>query len=199
MQDRNRPKTAAEIAAYTVGEPRSHDGPVRLAEYDAGWPGLFLREEARIRGALGDTAVRLEHVGSTSVPGLCAKPIIDMVLEVPDSSDEPAYVTPLEPHGYALRIREPDWWQHRMLEGPDTQVHLHVFTRGCSEILRMLRFRDHLRANPADRMLYEKKKRELAARDWAYVQNYADAKTDVVEEILARAEAAVPGSSGSVG
>ena len=189
MEDRNRPKTAAEIAAYTVGEPRSHDGPVRLVEYDAGWPGLFLREEARIRGALGSTAVRLEHVGSTSVPGLCAKPIIDMVLEVPDSSDEPAYVTPLESHGYALRIREPDWWQHRMLEGPDTQVHLHVFTQGCSEVLRMLRFRDHLRANPSDRMLYEKKKRELAARDWAYVQNYADAKTDVVEEILARAEA----------
>jgi len=147
---------------------------------------------------LGETAIRVEHVGSTSVPGLSAKPVIDLVMEVPDSSDEPAYVAPLESQGYALRIREPDWWEHRMLEGPDTDVHLHVFTLGCPEIERMLRFRDHLRANPSDRELYEAKKRELASREWVYIQNYADAKTDVIAEIIARAGAAPSDASSSV-
>ncbi len=73
-----------------------------------------------------------------------------------------------------------------MLKGPDTDVNLHVFTVGCQEVDRMLKFRDHLRANPSDRKLYEATKRELASREWAYIQNYADAKTDVVEEIIAR-------------
>ena len=85
-----------------------------------------------------------------------------------------------------LRIREPDWFEHRVFKGPDTNVNLHVFSAGCPEIDRMLRFRDWLRSNEADRELYERTKRELAAQEWAYVQDYADAKTAVVEEIVAR-------------
>jgi GrpB-like predicted nucleotidyltransferase (UPF0157 family) len=138
---------------------------------------------------LGATVTRIEHVGSTSVPGLAAKPIIDIVMEVIDSNDESAYVAPLEPHGYQLRIREPDWYAHRVLKGPDTDINLHVFTVGCSEVVRMLKFRDHLRATPSDRRLYEATKRELAKRHWAFVQNYADAKTEIIETILARASA----------
>jgi GrpB-like predicted nucleotidyltransferase (UPF0157 family) len=180
------PTTEAEIEAYTVGGARRLDGPVPLAEYDPAWPNLFTREAARIKQLLGETAKRIEHVGSTSVPGLAAKPIIDIVMEVRDSSDEDAYVAPLESHGYELRIREPNWYEHRVLKGPDTDVNLHVFTVGCVEVTRMLRFRDHLRRNPADQKLYEDTKRELAKRKWAYIQNYADAKTGVIEAILAR-------------
>lgn len=129
----------------------------------------------------------LEHVGSTSVPGLSAKPIIDMVMAVTDSSDEAPYVKPLEEKGYTLRIREPDWYEHRLLKPPDVPGNLHVFSAGCPEIEQMLLFRDWLRAHAEDRLLYEATKRGLAARTWKYTQNYADAKSEVVQAILARA------------
>lgn len=163
------------------------DGPVTLAESDPAWPRLYEREAARVRSALGDRVVLLEHVGSTSVPGLAAKPRIDMLLAVPDSGDEPAYVPPLEAAGYELRLREPGWHEHRLLRGPDTDINLHVFSRGSTEIGQMLLFRDWLRTHPDDLALYEATKRELGARTWQYVQDYADAKTAVVDEILARA------------
>jgi GrpB-like predicted nucleotidyltransferase (UPF0157 family) len=171
----------------TIGEPWRVDGPISLSEYDPGWPSLYEREADRIRGALADRARLLEHAGSTSVPGLAAKPIIDIVLAVPDSSDEDAYLPDLVAADYVLRIREPDWYEHRLFKGPDTNVNLHVFSEGCEEIGRMLAFRDHLRVNEADRELYERTKRELAARDWEFVQDYADAKTDIVKQIVARA------------
>ena len=181
------PSSEEEIQAYTVGELKRHDAPIRLVGYDPGWPGLFEREDQRIRAALGDRVVRLEHTGSTSVPGLAAKPQIDMTLVVPDSSDESTYAPDLEAAGYRLAIREPDWFEHRVFKGPDTNVNLHVFSPGSPEIERMVGFRDWLRTHDDDRDLYEQTKRELAAREWQYVQNYADAKTTVVEEIIARA------------
>jgi GrpB-like predicted nucleotidyltransferase (UPF0157 family) len=159
------------------GAPR-HDRPITLAEYDPEWPSLYAREEARIRSILGDRVVRIEHTGSTSVPGLAAKPVIDITMVVPDSADEPAYVPDLEAAGYRLVIREPDWFEHRVFKGPDTNVNLHVFSPGCQEIERMVGFRDWLRSHPEDRELYEQTKRDLAAQTWAYVQNYADAKGD---------------------
>jgi len=183
------PSSEADIEACTIGGARPHGGPVQLADYDAAWTELFTREASRIKHLLGESAIRVEHVGSTSIPGLAAKPIIDIILEVADSRDESSYVTPLESHGYRLRIREPDWFEHRVLKGPDTDINLHVFTVGCSEVGRMLTFRAHLRANSSDRDLYEAKKRELAAREWAYIQNYADAKTAIIDEIMARATA----------
>ncbi len=131
--------------------------------------------------------LQLVHVGSTSVPGLASKPIIDICLVVADPSDEAAYVPALEAAGYTLRIREPEWFEHRLFKGPDTDVNLHVYPKGCPEIERYLLFRDQLRTNAADRELYERTKRELAQRNWRYVQNYADAKTEVVEAIIGRA------------
>jgi beta-N-acetylhexosaminidase len=175
------------LRGITVGEVAPLAGPIELADYDPSWPVLFAREEDRIRAALGDRALSVEHVGSTSVPGLAAKPIVDIVLVVPDSSDEPAYVPPLEAAGYTLRIREPDWFEHRVLKGPDTNVNVHVFSEGCDEVDRMLAFRDHLRSDPDDFALYLRAKRDLAGRDWQFVQNYADAKTAIVKQILARA------------
>jgi len=154
---------------------------------------MFAGQATRIRSALGATVRLLEHVGSTSVPRLAAKPIIDIVLAVVNSSDEASYVPPLEAAGYVLRIREPEWFEHRVLKGKDPPVNLHVFTEGASEIAKMLTFRDWLRTHDDERLLYEETKRELAAREWKYVQHYADAKTEVVEGIIARAMA--PGSS----
>ena len=185
-----------QLRKATVGELKPFNGRIRLADYDPNWPDLYEREAARIRSVLGDRVVQLEHVGSTSVPGLPAKPIIDILLVVPDSADEAAYVAPLEAAGYRLTIREPDWHEHRMLKGPDTNINLHVFSPGSSETDRMLSFRDWLRTQERDRRLYEHAKRELSTRTWKYVQNYADAKTEVVEGILARAQSGKPGGSG---
>jgi GrpB-like predicted nucleotidyltransferase (UPF0157 family) len=123
------------------------------------------------------------------VVGLPAKPIIDLVLAVPDSADEPTYVPEMELNGYLLRIREPEWFQHRVFKGPDTEINLHVFTAGCPEIDQMILFRDWLRAHADDRDAYAAKKRELAKQNWNFVQNYADAKTEIVQQILARARA----------
>jgi GrpB-like predicted nucleotidyltransferase (UPF0157 family) len=184
------PLTEEEILASAVGELVPHAAAIELADYDPSWPGLFRREDERIRAILGDRVLLLEHVGSTSVPGLAAKPIIDMTLVVADSSDEDAYVPALETAGYRLTIREPDWHEHRLLKGPDTNVNLHVFSAGCSEVGRMVAFRDWLRTHDDDRELYERAKRELAAQEWKYVQNYADAKSAVVGDILARAVSA---------
>jgi GrpB-like predicted nucleotidyltransferase (UPF0157 family) len=183
------PLTEQQIEAATVGELVPHDATIQLADYDPRWPALYEREAARVRGALGPTALRLEHAGSTSVPGLAAKPVIDMILVVPDSSDEDTYVSALEAAGYVLRIREPEWFEHRLFKGPDTNVNLHTFSEGCIEVDRMVAFRDWLRTHDDDRELYESAKRELAAREWRHVQNYADAKSEVVAEINARVQA----------
>ncbi|ROP35317.1 GrpB family protein [Saccharothrix texasensis] len=175
------------IRAAHVGAAPRLAGRVVLVAYDPAWPGLYEREAARIRGALGAGVLGLAHVGSTSVPGLAAKPVVDVVLAVADSADEASYVPALEAVGYVVRIREPEWLEHRMFKGPDTDVNLHVFTAGEPEVARMVAFRDRLRVSEEDRVLYERTKRELAARDWTYLQQYADAKADVVADILGRA------------
>lgn len=182
-----QPFTEEEIRATTVGDLQPHAAPIHLVDYDPVWPALFEREDRRIRAALGDKVLRLEHTGSTSVPGLAAKPCIDMTMIVPNSADEDDYLPALEAAGYVLRIREPDWHEHRCFKGPDTNVNLHVFSPGSVELERMVGFRDWLRTHEDDRDLYERTKRELAAKEWHYVQNYADAKTTIVEEIIARA------------
>ena len=183
----NPPMTEEQIIASAVGERHPRNSTIYLAPYDSAWPSLFTYLQKHIYEALGDAILLLEHVGSTSVPGLSAKPIIDMVLAVADSRDEASYVKPLEDKGYTLRIREPDWYEHRLLKPPEVQGNLHVFSAGCEEIEQMLLFRDWLRTHIDDRLRYEATKHDLAARTWKYTQNYADAKATVVQEILARA------------
>ncbi|HVQ91870.1 MAG TPA: GrpB family protein [Mycobacteriales bacterium] len=191
--DRNDPYTEEELAEIWVGgAPPKLTAPIVVADYDPGWPALFAREEARIRSLLGERALLIEHVGSTSVPGLPAKPIIDLDLVVADSADEEAYLPALVAAGYRLVIREPQWYEHRCCKGPDTNINLHIFSPGSAEVERHLLFRDWLRGHQADRHRYAAAKRELASREWTYIQQYADAKTDVITEILARARAAAP-------
>ena len=168
--------TEEQLRAIQVGGLRPLNGPIQLVDYDPEWPRLFEREATRVRAALGERVLQLEHVGSTSVPGLAAKPRIDMLLVVADTADEPTYVPPLEAAGYILRVREPDWYEHRMFNGPDTTLNLHVLSAGCPEIDRMLLFRNWLRSHDADRQLYERTKRELAQQTWKYTQHYADAR-----------------------
>lgn len=184
----NDPLREEYLLAHTVGELRPLSKQIEIVDYDPSWLARFETESARIRAALGDRVLLLEHVGSTSVPGLPAKPIIDMLLVIADSSNELAYVPDLEQAGYPLRIREPEWFEHRMFNAATSNVNLHVFSANVSEIDRMLAFRDWLRSHPEDRELYASVKRDLARREWKYMQNYADAKTAVVEEILAKAK-----------
>ena len=158
---------------------------IKIVDYDMAWPKKFETHARVIAGALGGTALRIEHVGSTSVQGLAAKPIIDILVVVQDSADESTYLPRLEAAGYALRVREPDWNEHRMFRTPEKDVHIHIYSAGCPEIERNLIFRDRLRRNIDDRSRYERTKRELAAREWSDMNAYADAKTEVIESIIA--------------
>ncbi len=188
QEEKDWEKREEYMKKVTIGGPTPLAGPVQLEEYNPEWPQLFEQEAQRVKAALGDRVLLLEHVGSTSVPGLAAKPRIDMLLLVADSSDEAAYVPDMEAAGYILKIREPDWHEHRLFNSPDIPLNLHVFSPGSTEINRMLLFRNWLRNNEADRKLYETTKKELARQDWKYMQNYADAKTAVVEEIIGHAQ-----------
>ncbi|HEX8282407.1 MAG TPA: GrpB family protein [Pyrinomonadaceae bacterium] len=163
---------------------------IRVVDYDPDWPKRFETHAGRIAGALGRAALRVEHVGSTSVPGLAAKPVIDILVVVADSADESAYLPRLEAAGYVLRVREPGWNEHRMFRTPERDVHVHVYSAGCPEVWRNLTFRDRLRRNADDRLRYERTKRELAAREWPDMNAYADAKTQVIESILAASQSA---------
>jgi len=183
----NKPLREEYLQKHTVGELRPLSGPILLVDSDSTWRHQYQEEAQRILTALGDRALRIEHVGSTSVPGLLAKPIIDIALVVAESSNEPDYAAALETAGYRLHLREPGWYEHRLFKGADRGVNVHVFSSGCPEVERMVRFRDWLRTRSDDRELYARTKRALAEQNWKYTQNYADAKSAVVEEIMARA------------
>lgn len=155
-----------------------------LADYDARWPELYADHERQIRAALGPAAMRVEHIGSTSVPGLAAKPIIDILVTVEDITAEEDYLGRLLDAGYVLRVREP---AHRLVRTPERDVHVHILETGDRAAEDYLLLRDRLRSTPADRDLYERTKRALLERDWPDMNAYADAKTDVIAEIKERA------------
>jgi GrpB-like predicted nucleotidyltransferase (UPF0157 family) len=181
--------TPERIAAGAVGE-RPVDVPltqITMTPYDPLWPESFAVERDHIRGALGASARTIEHVGSTSVPGLSAKNRLDIDLIVDDPTDEGAYVPALETIGYVLRTREPGWYQHRCLWNDGHTVNLHVFGHDCDEHLRHLIFRDWLRAHPADRDAYEAHKQQAAADNPWSVSAYNTQKASAIIEILRRA------------
>ncbi len=161
--------------------------PVRIqvVSYDADWPRRFAAQRDVIAAALGDRALTIEHIGSTSVEGLAAKPIIDVLVTVPNVEDEASYVPMMEAAGFVLRVREPD---HRMFRTPDRDVHVHVHEPGNAAVSDYLDFRDLLRISAEDREVYGMTKRRLAEREWEDMNHYADAKTDVISRILDRAQ-----------
>jgi len=158
--------------------------PIVIADYDSEWPVRFEELALQVKNALGTGALTVEHIGSTAVPGLAARPIIDMLLIVRDVTDEGAYVTPLEQEGFVLRVREP---RHRMLRTTERDVHIHVFEPESLEIKDYRDLRDWLRVNEADRALYAAKKKTLAQQQWSDMNHYADAKSSVIQQILGRA------------
>lgn len=172
-----------------VNTPTPVDGKVILLPYDPQWAGMYESEAEHIRKALGERALVLEHIGSTSVPGLVAKPCIDILLGVADSSDEDSYVPQLDAAGFVLRLRHPDWNEHRAFKSERINVNLHVWTVGDSEIDRHLEFRDWLRTYPEDRDLYAEAKRRIAAESHATMPDYAEAKNEVVQQIQDRINA----------
>jgi GrpB-like predicted nucleotidyltransferase (UPF0157 family) len=158
---------------------------IRIVDYDTSWPAHFEAENARVRRALGARTIRIEHIGSTAVPGLAAKAIIDVLVTADDPDDDTRLVPALTAAGYELRVREPG---HRMFRTPKRDVHVHVWGDLDPEVARYLRFRDRLRRSAEDRLAYEQLKRLLAQRDWSDMNHYADAKGSFIEEILARTE-----------
>jgi len=167
-----------------IGGPEKRQ--IILFPYDPSWAKDFEGERRKIDVALGLLPHRVEHVGSTAVPGLAAKAILDIQLSVPNVEDEDAYVPHLEPAGYTRRVREHG---HRMLRTASLKAHLHVCDTGSDWERRHLLFRDWLRRSSEDRRSYDLAKRELARCDWPTMDHYADAKSDVITAIITRAEA----------
>jgi GrpB-like predicted nucleotidyltransferase (UPF0157 family) len=180
-------------ASPWVGDAAPATGIV-LTDPDPSWPRQYGDLAGRIREALGWRAIQLDHVGSTSVPGLAAKPIIDIDLTVADPGREQGYVPALEAIGFRLTIREPWWYGHRCLrtDGP-LPCNLHVFGFDSPEPVRQRIFRDWLRGNPEERDRYAAAKREAAAVANAggeHVMQYNARKQQFVREIYHRAFAA---------
>ncbi|PYI64241.1 hypothetical protein CVV68_22440 [Arthrobacter livingstonensis] len=155
-----------------------------IVDYDKGWPRRFDSLALRVKGAIPGKALSVVHIGSTAVPGLAAKPIIDILLTVQDVEDEAGFLVPLENAGFVLRVREPG---HRMLRTPSRDVHLHIFSAKDAAVPNYVAFRDWLRVDEADRALYATTKKKLAEQRWDDMNYYAEAKSDVVSMILSRA------------
>jgi GrpB-like predicted nucleotidyltransferase (UPF0157 family) len=190
----------AEIVTFADPEPPAGADPwvpgaapatgIEVADPDPAWPRQYDDLAGRIRRALGWRALQLEHVGSTAVPGLAAKPVIDIDLAVADPDCERDYVPALEAIGFRLVIREPWWYGHRALRADEPRCNLHVSGFDSPEPVRHRIFRDWLRGNPEERDRYAAAKRQAASAANAageHVMQYNARKQQVVREIYHRA------------
>jgi GrpB-like predicted nucleotidyltransferase (UPF0157 family) len=163
---------------------------IEVNDPDPAWPRQYEHLADRIRQALGWRVLQLEHVGSTSVPGLAAKPVIDIDLTVADPDREQDYVPALEPFGFRLVIREPWWYGHRALVSDEPRCNVHVFGFDSPEPVKHRVFRDWLRGNPGERDRYAAAKRQAASEANAageHVMQYNARKQQVIREIYHRA------------
>ena len=174
--------TDADLDSVLIGG-REHR-PIVVVGYDERWPSRYEGLAQQVVASLKGQEVSVHHIGSTAVPGLAAKPIIDLLLVVQDVEAERDYVQHLEEAGFVLRVREPG---HRMFRTPKRDVHLHVLSAGAPEITDYLDFRDWLRTDQGDRVLYSSAKQHLARQDWSDMNYYAEAKSGTVLQILERA------------
>ena len=174
--------TASSDESILIGGVEKRE--IRIVDYDHDWPAQYETHAKIITDGLGNSLLRIEHIGSTSVVELAAKPIIDILAVMADSADEASYLPELQAAGSKLRVREPNFHEHRMLRTPARHMHVHVYSQRAPEILRILIFRDRLRSNAEDRKRYEGVKRRLATQSWSDMNAYADAKTDIIESIM---------------
>lgn len=177
---------------WVAGKPRQEE--IDVVDYDPRWPQRFAQEKARLERALGPYALHIEHVGSTAVSALAAKPIIDIDLLVADPANEAGYIPPLTALGCVHTIREPSWYQHRMLRLDAPQINLHVFAIGSPEHLRHRLFRDWLIAHPEDRQRYVASKRR-ARQGVNTMADYNRNKQETVRQIYAKIFAALRNSA----
>lgn len=180
----------SDIANVEFISPRRKPAPIHIVEPDPTWPQTFETLKDRILAALGDTALEVNHAGSTSVPGLPAKPVIDVDTVVRDPTDEASYVPQLEAAGFEFHLREPGWHEHRLFVCDEPRVNLHVFGPDAPEVARHQIFRRWLIANGDDRELYAKTKREAAEQSTKAgetMMEYNSRKEKVIQEILERA------------
>jgi len=184
--------SAEQIAAARVNRGDRAPSRVEVVAPDPAWAESYAVVRERIRAALGPRVLALEHVGSTSVPGLWAKPVVDVDLTVADSADEGAWLPDLEAAGFGLTVREPDWEEHRMVHGRGPTSYVHVFSPGAREPRRHVMFRDWLRTHPDDRDRYAATKREVAARGFTDGMLYNNAKSGFVYDLYERVLAADP-------
>jgi len=182
--------TPEQMAAALVGEPPKKWQTIVIEDYDPAWADRFAAASSLLSEVLGDLITGIEHVGSTSVPGLAAKPIIDIDLLLDETADESRYLPLLQRLGYRLVLREPWWYGHRMLVSAAEDVHLHVWPQAAPEPVRHRLFRDWLRSHPEDRELYAMTKRRLARDTADQPGDYSLAKNDVIDDIYARIFAA---------
>jgi GrpB-like predicted nucleotidyltransferase (UPF0157 family) len=189
MEQRPPELDDAYLDAVLIGGREERE--VEIVDYDPSWPEVFEAHRQRIQDVLGVRARRIEHVGSTAVPGLAAKPIVDIMVTVDDPQDE-SYVRPMEQAGYVLRVRE---LNHRMFHTAERDVQVHVWQAGADDEDRHLIFRDHLRSSRADRQAYEVLKRSLAGR-WRDVNYYAEAKGPFIRQVVQSARRRSEAGSG---
>lgn len=162
---------------------------IEVVPYDPSWPAAFAELAARIRAALGEVALSIEHVGSTAVPGLPAKPIIDIDLTVPDSRDEDAYRPALDAAGFPVQFREPVFHEHRFARSDSPPANIHIWSPDCPEAIRHRMLRDWLIAHPEERELYAAAKFASAEQinaEGGVVMDYNQRKQPVIRDILER-------------
>lgn len=199
-----RVRDVSDITSFNGSEPPPGESPylpghrpaseLSIVAYDPSWPAWYERLSDLIQAALGPAVLALDHVGSTAVPGLAAKPIIDVDLTVADATAESSYVPPLGAAGFQLIIREPWWYEHRLLRHREPACNLHVWSPGCPEAARHLIFRDWLRANPEEREVYLRAKLAAWERTRAVdgsVDAYNSHKQTAIRQIYARAFSAL--------
>ncbi|GAA0935437.1 GrpB family protein [Virgisporangium aurantiacum] len=179
-----------QLGAGLVGEPPERWAAIVIEEYDPGWADRFAAAAAHLTAHIGRGVHAIEHVGSTAVPGLAAKPIIDIDLLLDDTADESRYLPALEGIGYRLVLREPWWYGHRMLVSETADVNLHVWPHDAPEPVRHKLFRDWLREHPDDRDRYAAAKRRIAGETVDRPGDYSLAKNDVIDRIYDRIFAA---------
>lgn len=165
---------------WVNGKPKIEN--IEVVAYSAEWTTIFQIERDRIKSVLGSLVKNIEHIGSTAVPNLMAKPVIDIDLIVENPEKEEEYLPFLIKLGYELTVRERSWYQHRMFRLNAPRVNLHVFGMNCPEHIRHILFRDWLSEHEQDRQYYEQSKR-LAKQENINVQTYNQNKQEAVKMI----------------